>query len=219
MAASCFLATNDSSNCVDSKTKLIGLSNIMRHMSFTHKNKRSRLLGILIIVLIFASRIVSATITKLGQNVDSAITHDGIERTFRLYIPASHDKKKPAPLLMILHGGGGTGKRMANLARGGFKSIADEEGFIIVYPDGIERHWNDGRIEVTYQAHAEKIDDVGFLTTLMDHLVNTYNLDPERVYVCGVSNGAMMTQRLAFEASGKIAAIAPVIGSIPVALA
>lgn len=151
--------------------------------------------------------------------VSISITHDGLERTCRVYVPASCDKTKKAPLLVALHGGGGTGKSMENLAKDGFKPLADKEGFIIAFPDGIERHWNDGRTEVSYRAHEEKIDDVGFLSALIDKLVKEYGLDPGRVYVTGASNGAMMSQRLAFEIPGKIAAVAPVIGSIPGALA
>jgi len=101
------------------------------------------------------------------------------------------------------------------LTQGGFNRLADQEGFIVVYPDGIGKHWNDGRENVEYQAHREKIDDVGFISGLIDLLVKQYHLDARRVYATGISNGAMMSFRLGCELSKKITAIAPVAGSMP----
>jgi len=150
----------------------------------------------------------------IGQSSGS-IAFGGLERTYRIHIPPSYDKSKPMPLLIVLHGGGGTGKRMEKLTQGGFNKLSDKEGFLVVYPDGIEKNWNDGRENVKYRAHREKIDDVGFISALIDHLSKQYNLDIKRVYVTGISNGAMMSFRLGCELSEKIAAIAPVAGSMP----
>jgi polyhydroxybutyrate depolymerase len=123
------------------------------------------------------------------------------------------------PLVIALHGGGGTGERMERLSLGGFNTLADKEGFVVVYPDGIERHWNDGRGKVRYRAHREKIDDVGFMSALIDELVKRQNIDDKRVYITGISNGAMLSNRLGCELTGKIAAIAPVAGNMPYDLA
>jgi polyhydroxybutyrate depolymerase len=100
--------------------------------------------------------------------------------------------------------------------RRGFNKLADKDGFIIVYPDGIELNWNDGRMdeEANDRAHRENIDDVGFISALIDTMIIDYNIDPKRVYITGISNGAIMSYRLACELSEKIAAIAPVDGSI-----
>jgi len=139
----------------------------------------------------------------------------GLERTYHIHIPASYDKANPIPLLIVLHGGGGTGAGMVKLTQGGFDKLSDKEGFIVVYPDGIEKHWNDGRENLSYRAYREKIDDVGFISALIDHLAKEYNIDIKRVYATGISNGAIMSYRLGCELSGKIAAIAPVAGSMP----
>jgi polyhydroxybutyrate depolymerase len=144
-----------------------------------------------------------------------SILFAGLERTYRLHIPPSYDKTKPAPLLIALHGGGGSGEKMEELTLRGFNRLSDKEDFIVVYPDGIEKHWNDGREDVKYRAHREKIDDVGFISALIDHLVKQYNIDIKQVYVTGISNGAMISFRLGCELSEKIAAIAPVAGSMP----
>jgi polyhydroxybutyrate depolymerase len=104
---------------------------------------------------------------------------------------------------------------MEKLTLGGFNTLADKEGFMVVYPDGIENHWNDGRAAVRYRTIREKIDDVGFISALIDYLVKERRVDKNRVYVTGISNGAMMSFRLACELTGKIAAIAPVAGNLP----
>ena len=144
-----------------------------------------------------------------------SITYGGLERSYRIHTPPSYDKMNPLPLLIALHGGGGTGKKMEELTLGGFNKLSDREGFIVVYPDGIEKHWNDGRENVSYRAHREKVDDVGFLSALIDALMKERNIDRNRIYVTGISNGAMMSFRLACELSQKITAIAPVAGAMP----
>jgi polyhydroxybutyrate depolymerase len=144
-----------------------------------------------------------------------SIPYGGLERSYRIHIPPSYDKARLFPLLIALHGGGGTGKKMEKLTFEGFNKLSDREGFIVVYPDGVEKHWNDGRENVSYRAHREKIDDVGFLSALIDHLGDQYNIDLKRVYVTGISNGAMMSFRLGCELSKKITAIAPVSGAMP----
>jgi polyhydroxybutyrate depolymerase len=152
--------------------------------------------------------------SRPGDSIISA----GLERTYHIHIPASYDKANPIPLLIALHGGGGSGEKMEELTLQGFNRLSDKEGFIVVYPDGIENHWNDGRENVRYRAHREKIDDVGFISALVEHLAKEYNIDKKRVYATGISNGAMMLFRLACELSGKITAIAPVAGSMPESL-
>ncbi len=139
--------------------------------------------------------------------------HDGLQRSYCQYLPADIKKtKNKHPLVIILHGGGGTGKYMAILT--GFNRLAEQDKFMVVYPDGIEKHWNDGRNLQEYKSQRENIDDVGFISALIDKLAAQYPVDLEHIYVAGISNGAFMTHRLATELSGKIAAAAMVIGSI-----
>jgi polyhydroxybutyrate depolymerase len=143
-----------------------------------------------------------------------SIQSDGLVRTYRIHIPA--DLQVAPALVFVLHGGGGTGEGMERtLTLGGFNSLSDQQKFIVVYPDGIEKNWNDGRKNVSDPAHQQNIDDVSFFTTLIENLTNEFDVDPHRIYVTGISNGAMMSYRLAFEIPEKIAAIAPVAGAIP----
>ncbi len=152
----------------------------------------------------------------VANNADS-ITVGGLTRTYLIHIPPSYDKTKSMPLVIALHGGGGSGKNMVKLTRGGFDALSDQKGFVVVYPDGIEKNWNDGRSgeEAGYRAHKDKIDDVGFISALIDHLISKLNINPKRVYITGMSNGAIMSYRLACELTDKITAIAPVAGNMP----
>jgi polyhydroxybutyrate depolymerase len=94
----------------------------------------------------------------------------------------------------------------------GFTALAEREGFVVAYPAGIRRRWNDGRGMVSQ-------DDIGFVRALLDTLAHELSIDPRRIYATGISNGAMLTYRLACDLPGVLAAIAPVAGAMPGALA
>jgi len=153
-----------------------------------------------------------------GKDLRTSFIYDSLKRTFNIHIPSFYDKSIQVPLVIALHGRGANGASMIILTHKGFNKMADNDGFIMVYPDGIELNWNDGRMdeEANDRAHRENIDDVGFLSALIDSMINDYNIDPKRVYVTGISNGAIMSYRLACELSHKITAIAPVDGNIPI---
>lgn len=152
-----------------------------------------------------------------GSYNKASLIHDGLERTFIIYLPSSYGKYVKMPLMIALHGRGVDGKGMIVVTRKGFDRLAEKDGFVVVYPDAIELNWNDGRDdeEADDRAHIENIDDVGFIAALIDTMVRDYNADPKRVFVTGISNGAIMSYRLACELSHKVAAIAPVDGNIP----
>jgi polyhydroxybutyrate depolymerase len=173
--------------------------------------------GSSIFTKIFAGLNLIAMPATAGIEKKATLIHDNIERSYHIYIPSSFNNTVKSPLVIALHGRGGEGESMILLTRGGFNKLADEEGFIVAYPDGIDRGWNDGRMESEDpdRPHRENIDDVGFISALIDTITGEYNLDTKRVYVTGVSNGAILSYRLACELSQKITAIAPVDGSIP----
>ena len=173
----------------------------------------------LLVFLLCAVALIPAGCGAIG-GYGRSLRHDtltvsGQERTYSLYVPPNLPQDASAPLVFILHGGGGTGKGMVWLTRGGFNLLADKNGFIVVYPDGMKRHWNDGRTDAGYFAHREKIDDVAFVSALIGKLAKEWNIDPKRVYAAGISNGAMMSFRLACELSGSVAAVAAIAGSVP----
>ena len=139
----------------------------------------------------------------------STIQHGGLARTWRLYTPPHLDRTHKAPLVMVLHGSGGDSAHMVTTTH--FNDLADENGFLAAYVDGYEKHWNDLRGIPEWSAQKNNVDDVGFFSALIDHLVATAGVDAKRVYVTGISNGGLMSHRLGCELADKVAAIAPVV--------
>ncbi|MGB9642345.1 MAG: alpha/beta hydrolase family esterase, partial [Candidatus Ratteibacteria bacterium] len=133
---------------------------------------------------------------------------DGIKRTYSIQVPACYNPDKSFPLVFILHGGGGSGENMAAFT--GFGTLAETDGFIVVYPDGYQRYWNDGR-----DSFSSRMDDVKFLRTVFKSISKEFSIDRIRVYAAGISNGAMMCYRLGVEMSDVFAAIAAICGNLP----
>jgi polyhydroxybutyrate depolymerase len=150
---------------------------------------------------------------RATDDQNGSIVYQGRKRNFLLHIPEKVRGEKGAPLVLVLHGGGGTPEAVARLT--GFSKLADKEGFIVVYPEAVNRHWNDGRDVKRFLAHRENIDDVGFIARLIDTLIRQLGVDSSRVYAAGMSNGGMMCQRLGCELSPKLAAFASVGASLP----
>ena len=149
--------------------------------------------------------------------ISRTLTHDGRERSYILYVPASVDWSKPAPLVFVFHGGTGNAKNAIRMS--GFNPVADKNGFIVVYPNGTGRlnddkllTWNGGTC--CGYAQEENVDDVGFVRVIVADLQSLAQIDPKRIYATGLSNGAMLSQRLACEASDLFAAVAPVAGTL-----
>lgn len=143
-----------------------------------------------------------------------SISVDGLDRGFLIHVPHNYSLDVYHPVIFALHGGGGSPENMVKLTRGGFNTISEENGVLIVYPEAVEKHWNDGRGLDIYYSQRENIDDVKFLSHLINYCIEHYKVDPDRVYFTGMSNGALMCFRLIDEISAKIAAVAPVCGSI-----
>jgi polyhydroxybutyrate depolymerase len=138
------------------------------------------------------------------------------QRTYLIHIPKGHDLNKPCAVVLALHGALMNGPLMAQFC--GLNETSDKAGFIVVYPSGTGIGpfliWNAGGFqENTAQG---KADDVAFISKLLDDLGTVVKVDPRRVYACGMSNGAMMCYRLAAQLSDRIAAIAPVGGTIAI---
>lgn len=138
------------------------------------------------------------------------LIHEDLSRAYYLYTPSSFDFSKPLPLLIALHGGGGTGERFASTTA--YDAVAEAEGFIVVYPDGVNQRWNDGRNNPNADP---SVDDVSFLAALIEELSRIRSINPEQVYVTGISNGGFMTGRLACERPDLFAGFAIVAASLP----
>lgn len=150
-----------------------------------------------------------------GEDLSKVLAYGGLKRTYYVHVPAGTAHQKPLPLLILLHGGGG-GARQA-LENYPLKQVADREGFLLVTPNGtgplqreVLRTWNVGW-GFGY-AQRKRVDDVGFLRALIGQLKKDYRVDPKRVYLTGLSNGAILCHYAAAAHSDLIAGIAPVVG-------
>jgi polyhydroxybutyrate depolymerase len=154
----------------------------------------------------------SQTTRQPGASAISTLSWGGVERRFLVHLPLGYDPTHPHPVVLVFHGGLGTGEQVEESS--GFSSIADRESFIAVYPNGIDRTWNGGNC--CGSAQEQDVDDVGFVVAVLDQLEAELCIDTARVYATGISNGAILSQRLACELSDRIAAIGPIAGTLNV---
>jgi len=184
-------------------------------MKIFSKTKRLYYLLLFAITILFMISFPEAGLSgTLFQN--QSISHDGIVRTYHLYVPDDLPGSS-VPLLFILHGGTSNADEIIGLPGNAapfkiFFELADIDKFIAVIPNGVadtdpeSRQWNDCRGDCTGNGNA---DDVGFIEALITNVQNNHPaVDLNRVYCTGISNGGQMCLRLAYELSDKIAAIA-----------
>lgn len=141
-----------------------------------------------------------------SPNGGNSMLVDGVERTFELYVPDSVDGSQDVPLVIVLHPFASSGKAMRALT--GFDAQADAEGFIVVYPDAADLDWDDGSIAAAGWPGLQPGDDVAFVAALIDHLVESYPVDTERVYLAGFAAGGTVAYRLACDLPGRFARVA-----------
>jgi polyhydroxybutyrate depolymerase len=197
----------------------------------------SKLLAALLIPLALFSESVAAPPISQSKSIQCTVptgraTHKvesrclnlqigAVTRTYRLYKPKIVGKN-PLPVVLVLHGGGGSGSAMEGLSLGQFNRIADRRGALIVYPDGISRSWNDGRFDSRSMSlptePQDQVDDVGFLRGIVGKLAEQHSIDRKRIYATGMSNGGLMSYRLACDAADFIAAAVPVAANLSVEL-
>jgi polyhydroxybutyrate depolymerase len=161
-----------------------------------------------LLVLVAADPLASGDHTRTLQ-------HGGRTRSYIIHIPPKHDPQRPAPVVLAFHGGGSNAAQMIGFC--GLSDKADKEGFVVVYPNGTGRRermltWNGGNC--CAYAMLNRVDDVGFTRALLDDLATVVNVDAKRVFATGISNGGILCYRLAAELSDRIAAIAPVAGTM-----
>ncbi len=149
-----------------------------------------------------------------GKAITRSIKVGTLDRRSLVYIPRGYDASRPTPVVVVFHGGGGNPESM--VAFSGLNDKADEAGFIVVYPYGTGRlpnrllTFNGGNC--CGYAMDNAIDDVGFTRAMLDDLASVANVDSNRVYATGMSNGGIMAYRVASELADRFAAIAPVGG-------
>lgn len=180
-----------------------------------------RLIKLIIVVSCFLTA-CSKDDNKPGDkpfSINGSLVQDGKTRNYLVHLPtAYYDNSNKLPLVLGFHGGGGSPENFQDQSN--LNTKADAEGFIIVYPEALPnpgtlqvKSWNAGKC-CAQNALTLNVDDVGFVSKLIDELITKYRVDSKKVYATGHSNGAMLCYRLANELSTKIAAIAPNAGNI-----
>lgn len=141
-------------------------------------------------------------------DAEGSLQVSGLTRLYDLHVPSSYTSEKPVPLVLAFHGAGGNGKAMEQLTE--LSQLAEQTGFIVVYPDAIDQHWDARR-----RSQPETSHDIDFISALIDQVGQEYNLDRSRIYATGFSNGGMFAHRVACELSDKVAASAAVAATMP----
>jgi polyhydroxybutyrate depolymerase len=153
---------------------------------------------------------------KPGTNIHRKTTYQGMSRDYMVHLPPGYTGQAPLPLVILLHSGAATSKRMIRVS--GMLEKADREHFIVLAPNGTGLlkkallTWNSGKC--CGFSVKRNIDDVGFIDKILDQVESDFNIDTDRIYATGESNGGMLAYKLACDLSHRIAAIAPVAASM-----
>jgi polyhydroxybutyrate depolymerase len=167
-----------------------------------------------LLILLWASPVVGQSPLAPGDRTRT-LKFGGADRSYLVHVPPRYDAGKPTPLVLVFHGALINGPIMVHFC--GLNATADKEGFITVYPNGTGLWetfltWNGGNC--CGPAQWKQADDVGFTRAVLDDVAKLVNVDTRRIYATGLSNGGIMCYRLASELSDRIAAIAPVAGTM-----
>jgi polyhydroxybutyrate depolymerase len=176
---------------------------------------------ILVIAAIFHLRvwlfekIVIGYPIEQGGDTKKDLLVDGLKRTYLVHLPPQYDEERSWPLVFLLHGAGGNGEMFKAVTN--MNEVADQEGFVAVYPNGTGLFnyvlsWNAG--ECCNYVAPFGVNDVEFIDRLTDELKKDYAVDPDRIYVAGMSNGGMMAYRLGCSLTDQLAAIGVVAASL-----
>jgi len=195
----------------------------------THRYIKNTISVLLVPLFVFFHTIECTSQEKLSQfkspgpgHHTFTLTVGGLERNYVVHVPTSYNPRIQSPLVVMLHGGGGTAR--AAMWETGWAEKADKEGFLAIFPNAMSRDpaqpssfarnpqlWNDGS-DRFYPGQSAP-DDVAFINAMLNDLIANFTVDARRVFFTGFSNGASMTFRVAAELSKYIAAIAPVAGA------
>lgn len=188
-------------------------------------SRRRRILRTLLVAVVTLALVVGAAVWwfVLPSGVDEPAlsgtvseheaTIDGIEREWTTYVPAGLGTD--VPVVFVLHGSFQDGAAMRRTAAYRFDELADEHGFAVVYPDGIDANWNECRAGGEWTAKTENVDDVGFLAETLDRLEADVAVDRSRVFATGFSSGGQMSLRLALEEPDFVSGVAIVAANVP----
>lgn len=150
----------------------------------------------------------------LGEFKQHSLGIDAHTRKFSWYKPLT--LSSGAALVFVLHASNGDGNGIRAALAYEFDLLAEQDGFIVVYPDGYQKYWNDCRRSANYSANKENIDDVAFFKAMIDFFEEHEGVDSRKIFVTGLSNGGHMAYKLALEVPKLFAAFAPIAANLPV---
>ena len=171
----------------------------------------ARLLSISVLAVCLVGCVARPVSAASARDEPGTLQFGGLNRTYRVHVPPG----SAAGLVLNLHGGGGTGVGQQGLSD--FDAVADVNNLLVVYPDGYDKSWADGRGASPADRH--HVDDVGFLVALTSKLVKDFGVASGHVFVTGMSNGGFMANKLGCDRADVFAAIAPVAGTLGVGVA
>lgn len=166
-------------------------------------------------VAMVVATVLAAAILSLSNSVDAgeAVSHtievNGVTRNYLLYVPPGQSGKR-LPAFIMMHGSGSTDTQQERYSN--FDAFAQAHSLVVMYPQGIDKHWNDGRVI----GHESMADDIGFMKAMLAEVTAQGLIDPKRVYAAGISNGGFMAQHMACVMPDPLAGIAVVAASQPV---
>jgi polyhydroxybutyrate depolymerase len=172
-------------------------------------------LMVAIILLILGTGVSVSLAQDDDPNAVQTLTYDGLERTYVVHVPERYDPDEATGLVVALHPYGNAAQLFRISVT--FDQIANETGDIVVYPNAINAQWS--YLDIPIEAGGEVIDDLGFIGALVETVSGDYNIDADRVYATGYSNGGLMALRLRCSAPETFAAVAVVAATMTYGLA
>jgi polyhydroxybutyrate depolymerase len=144
-----------------------------------------------------------------------SFVQDNLNREFLLYRPRGlEDTNAPRPLVLVIHGGAGTARGMVRITKSRWNALADQHGFYVVYPQGIDKIWDFGEGTVSSRL-TQKVDDLAYFRSVISATSATVNIDSNRVFATGLSRGAQASFFLACNLPNQIRAVMPVATNLP----
>ena len=166
------------------------------------------------ILLLFVLILPNLAIAQENRLKPVRLQYDGERRMYLSYAPKDAGQLSgPRPLIIVLHGGGGTARQISRSTFRRFDQWADEYGFYVVYPNAIEKIWDTGGGRISENLSRRR-DDLGFLEHVIDQMARKYPIDKSRVFATGISRGGHASFMLACR-SNRVRAIAPVAMNLP----
>ena len=153
------------------------------------------------IFFIFILLLISQLLFAQSQDLDKTITVDKRVREYMIHLPPSYNNTSKLPVIFAFHGGGGEYKKTIRYYN--LNGLADDNGFIVVYPNAINKAWSMSGVSSRVRNADNNVDDVKFISTLLDNLIAEYKADDKHIFCTGISRGGIFSLYLAWQLSNR----------------